>query len=264
MSRIIKQFKLEYLVTVIALLLAIYGAVSENPIYDRSAAFTSMDASIDNKLTGPASELFSKSSIKKIAVRKTMLTYYLDLNDVGDSKAMPVNNVKTTPPPDNAAKIPISATGAIRITNETGQTIAKVNGSSEIIISYYDSTYYLSVDGKLISTSATGFTAKAEENTAIILSSYTDLNWNKTVNLNQFRGAIDVKYSKKSKRLWAINELSVENYLKGVSEAKADAPSEHLKVMAIVERSYAWHHIKNGGKHKDEPFILKKQPRQQR
>ncbi len=96
MSRIIKQFKLEYLVTVIALLLAIYGAVSENPIYDRSAAFTSMDASIDNKLTGPASELFSKSSIKKIAVSKTMLTYYLDLNNVGDSKTMPVNNVKTT------------------------------------------------------------------------------------------------------------------------------------------------------------------------
>ena len=248
---------LENMVTMLALLLAIFSLVSENPIYNRSAAFTSKDLSIKNNISSSASELFSKSMIKNIAGSKTMLTYYLNSTSIGDNKTRPVNNINSTPPPNSAAKIPLSATGLFHIKNDIGETVAKVSELKTVEISYYDDTYYLLIDGKLISTSSDGFTADASDSAAIILPSFTDLNWNATVNLNQFRGTIDIKYSKKSKKLWAINELSLEDYLKGVSEAKADAPGEHLKVMAIVERSYAWHHIKNGGKHEGEPFILK-------
>ncbi len=257
MRSIKKRNIAEALVAMLALLLACLSLISENPIFNRSAAFTPIDFSINKNVTESASQLFSKGTIKKITESKTMLTYYLSAVSADDNIKLSVNNPPTTAPPNEAAKISVGATGPFQIKNETEETIAKVSGSNTVDISYYENTYFLLIDAKLISTSSDGFIVDAGSDNAIILPSYTDLNWNKTVNLNQFRGVIDIKYSKKSKKLWAVNELSLEDYLRGVSEAKADAPSEHLKVMAIVERSYAWHHIKNGGKHEGEPFILK-------
>ena len=97
----------------------------------------------------------------------------------------------------------------------------------------------------------------AAAGTALALPGYVDMNWNNTVNLNWFRGLIEIAYSNKSNRLWAINELYLEDYLRGIAEAKHDAPVEHLKVMSILARSYAVHHLANGGRHEGEPFHLK-------
>ncbi len=89
------------------------------------------------------------------------------------------------------------------------------------------------------------------------IDSYNDLNWNGTVNYNQFRGAIEVRYSPTSNALWAINELPLEDYLKGMAESSASSPLTHLETMAVVERSYGYYHISRGGKYPGEPFYLK-------
>lgn len=91
----------------------------------------------------------------------------------------------------------------------------------------------------------------------LIINSYYDPNWNGSANYNEFRGVIEVRYSGTSNALWVINELPLEDYLKGMAEALATSHPTHLRTMAIVERGYAYYHISRGGKHPGEPFHLK-------
>jgi len=79
---------------------------------------------------------------------------------------------------------------------------------------------------------------------------------------NRFRGEVQVRYSSRSRRLWAINQLRLEDYLKGMMEAgnNTDPYGDRLtyqKVMAIIARSYAGYYLKRGGRHQGEPFHLK-------
>jgi len=88
--------------------------------------------------------------------------------------------------------------------------------------------------------------------------SYQDRpKWNQRLNDNLFRGKLEIKYSSKSKRVWIINELPLEDYLKGVAEALNDDPIEYLKAFVVAARSYALFHINNGGKRPGEIFHLR-------
>lgn len=95
--------------------------------------------------------------------------------------------------------------------------------------------------------------------TIIEIASYEDRPaWRPTINYNKFRGAIEIKYSDVSKKLWAVNELPLEDYLRGVAEALNADPAEYQKAFSIIARSYALFHQQNGGKYgPSEVFYLK-------
>ncbi|TSC53702.1 MAG: N-acetylmuramoyl-L-alanine amidase domain-containing protein, partial [Parcubacteria group bacterium LiPW_39] len=82
--------------------------------------------------------------------------------------------------------------------------------------------------------------------------------WKPTLNYNQFRGAVEIIYSAKSQKVWAVNELNLEDYLRGVAEASQTDPAEYQKTMAAAARTYAYYYLLKGGKHgSDEVFHLK-------
>ena len=58
---------------------------------------------------------------------------------------------------------------------------------------------------------------------------------------NIFRGLLEFQIEGNS--LIAINELALEDYLKGVCEVSNDAPTEKQKAMAVIARSYAYHYL---------------------
>ena len=96
--------------------------------------------------------------------------------------------------------------------------------------------------------------------------SYSDEHnpgWDKNIddkfkgNDNRFRGDIEIRYSGKSNKLWVINELLLEDYVNGVSEASSGSPEEYLKAFSTIARTYAMYYIKKGGKHSGELFYLK-------
>jgi len=96
-------------------------------------------------------------------------------------------------------------------------------------------------------------------NTIFEILSYEDRpSWKPEANYNKFRGKIEIRYSQKSKKIWVINELGLEDYLFGLSESVQGDPAEFLKSMIVSSRSYSIFHIQNGGKYgKDELFHLK-------
>lgn len=73
----------------------------------------------------------------------------------------------------------------------------------------------------------------------------------------RLRGNLELKYSPKSKLVWLINELDLEDYLRGVAETEDSYPIESLKSLAVAARSYALFHLENKGKYPEEPFHLR-------
>lgn len=166
-----------------------------------------------------------------------------------------VNSSLPLPPP-NSPSIAVSAPSSLSVRSADGLNLSLA--PQELVRVYYaGGSYYLILAQQTKAITQQPLIFFNEGNQPIYLNDYTDLNWDKTVNLNAFSGRIEVVYSPTSKKLWAVNELPLETYLEGVTEADPDSPPEHLKTMAIVARSYAYYHVKNGGRHPGEPFHLK-------
>jgi len=81
--------------------------------------------------------------------------------------------------------------------------------------------------------------------------------WNAKINDNRFRESIEIKYSPESKKVWLVNELPLEDYLKGVAETLNKDSTEYLKAFIVAARSYALFHIQNNGKRPGEIFHLR-------
>ena len=144
--------------------------------------------------------------------------------DVGEPEFKPT---PTPPLPEGAPRMPVSASGPFAA--EVSEAGRKVFGANQTVaVGYSQGTYYLVQDGKTVATSGRPIKlVPAAEGSIISLPEFQDMNWNNTVNLNTFRGNIEIAYSGKSNRLWAVNEVTIEDYLRGIAEAAHDAPEEH-------------------------------------
>jgi peptidoglycan hydrolase-like amidase len=97
------------------------------------------------------------------------------------------------------------------------------------------------------------------DNVIMQVLSYNDVYKSGTVtyNDNQFRGVLEMRYSPVSKKLWVIEDVPLEGYLRGISEATTRTNAEYLKAFSVITRTYAMYYIEKGGKHAGEPFHLK-------
>ncbi len=72
-----------------------------------------------------------------------------------------------------------------------------------------------------------------------ITSWYRGPFWGQNVNDNEYRDKLDVYFNPNTNRLWLINELPMEKYLRGVAEVQDSSPFEFLKAQKIAARTYA-------------------------
>lgn len=63
---------------------------------------------------------------------------------------------------------------------------------------------------------------------------------------NRFRNVIEFRYTEPAKKVWLINELPLEFYIKGLGETSNLSPIEFQKVMATAARSYVLYHYLRG------------------
>jgi len=82
--------------------------------------------------------------------------------------------------------------------------------------------------------------------------------WNTTYNDNEFRGVLEV--DRYSDEMEVINELPVEDYLKGLGEISATDPYEKIKAIIVLARSYAYYYTKVGVKFPGAPYNLTDDP----
>lgn len=82
--------------------------------------------------------------------------------------------------------------------------------------------------------------------------------WNKDLNDNLFRGSLEIQ--KADGKLKVINELQVEDYLKGIAEVSNGDPIEKIKTIMILARSYARYYRDIGRKFPGKPYDLDDDP----
>ena len=139
---------------------------------------------------------------------------------------------------------------AVSVTADDAFTVKESNGSEKEYTAGAIAavTWSVSRDTKFIPKNA---------GTIFTIKSYELFNWNKTVNFNSFRGALELRYSPKSKKVWVVNELPLDDYIAGLGEALETDNSEYQKAFSVASRSYALFHLLRGGKYgSDEVFHL--------
>ncbi len=167
------------------------------------------------------------------------------------------NDVVTIDPKDmavvlssNASNTKITANGSYTVeyhyaSGEIYKTVQK-SGNEVTEVPFFDWDKYIRF-------------VPASDSVILQVLSYNDVYKSGTVtyNDNQFRGVLEMRYSPVSKKLWVIEDVPLEGYLRGISEATTRTNAEYLKAFSVITRTYAMYYIEKGGKHTGEPFYLK-------
>ncbi|MEK7122455.1 MAG: SpoIID/LytB domain-containing protein [Patescibacteria group bacterium] len=98
----------------------------------------------------------------------------------------------------------------------------------------------------------------ADQNTIFeALSFVNNPSWSTAINDNRFRGEMEVRYAPATGRLWVVNELLFEQYLKGIAETSNSSPYEYQKALMVAARTYAKSHIDRNSKHAADGFTVR-------
>lgn len=82
--------------------------------------------------------------------------------------------------------------------------------------------------------------------------------WGDKANNNEFRGVLEVLLY--NNELHVINELPLEDYLKGIAEESATAPQDKIKTIMVLARTYARFYMEVAEKFPGAPFNLNDDP----
>lgn len=78
--------------------------------------------------------------------------------------------------------------------------------------------------------------------------------WDPSLNFNQFRGSISVWTSVATHREWVIEELPLEDYMRGLAETSNGSHPDFQRALVTAARTYALFVLSIGGKHEKENF----------
>jgi len=153
----------------------------------------------------------------------------------------------TAPPSGPTATF--TGNGQYQIQTSTGSVLITKNAGEVTSVVYSGGTYYVSAPS--FSTSTTSFIKLVPVGSTILqVTSYHDIpSWNTSLDDNKFRGALEFRYSSYSSKVWVVNEVLMEDALKGMAETGSSAPYEHIKTMTVAGRSYYYWHYTHGGKY---------------
>lgn len=73
--------------------------------------------------------------------------------------------------------------------------------------------------------------------------------WSATAYVNQFRGVMELNYYQPNDNVWLIEELPLEQYLRGLGETSNDSNHEFQKALIVAARNYAYFVHSIGGKY---------------
>ncbi len=71
---------------------------------------------------------------------------------------------------------------------------------------------------------------------------------------NTFRNILELRYNSTYDRVWLINELPAEMYLRGLAETSNDSHAEFQKALITAARTYLYYHWQRATKHASEYY----------
>lgn len=151
----------------------------------------------------------------------------------------------------------ITANGSFEVYSGTN-LLATLNAGEIVSISKTGDNYnILANDMAFIKTEPVRFIPK---NSAILkLNNFEHLSsWNNDLNDNEYRGNLEV--IDVDGTLIVINELALEDYLRGLGEVPNSEAPEKIKAIMIAARSYAYYYMTLDEKFPGKPYNLEDDP----
>ena len=114
-------------------------------------------------------------------------------------------------------------------------------------LNYTNGKYYYA-DKNLSFSSPEPIKLKAIDNNSYfeIVNYIRTINWRSGVNYNKYRGNLEIKFSTNKKLPYAVNELPLDDYVKGIAETDNLSNVEYIKAVLVAARSYAYYAINHG------------------
>lgn len=153
--------------------------------------------------------------------------------------------------------IELTANGQFQIREGQSKKLATLGKDDTVQVSWSDGKYH--VRGSGVSFDTVNEIRIVPLNSAIVeIKSYKDLST--TIagkNYNRFRGVVEIRKCDGCGELWAINELRIEYYLRGLAETSGTGPEEYIKALGIAARTYAlYHKVVTGGRKPAQGFDI--------
>lgn len=168
---------------------------------------------------------------------------------------------------DSTSTQKITSDKAFNLYAASNMLVANIAAGTVVSVSYSkdDKQYTADINGQVYQTKDyLRFVSQSGNDGVFQLPDYRhNPNWNANLNDNKFRNVLEYRYTPKTDKIWWINELPVDSYLKGMAETSNASPVEFHKVMATAARTYVLYHYYRGvdfgltgasTKHADEFF----------
>jgi hypothetical protein len=144
--------------------------------------------------------------------------------------------------PSTPASANVSGNGPFTVGDASGRTIFSASAGQAVNVTWNGSSYDLKLGSQTANSSLPPrFTASG----GTILSVPDLPTYNR-----DYRGLIEAVYSTKSSKLWLVNELSLEDYVKGIGEEPEGLAPEAYKALAVAYRTYGLATLTN---HRNDP-----------
>lgn len=158
---------------------------------------------------------------------------------------------------DTRSAVTVVADGTYKLIEGGGHTtIRTLSGATTVNFDFTNRTYTVTSGSyRQVFDAHVHLRPDDPANTIFEISSYTNRpTWDTSVNFNKFRGDLSVHYSSATGKLWVIEELPMEDYLRGLAETSNGSPMEYQKALVTAARTFAVFVQSIGGKHKSEYF----------
>lgn len=178
---------------------------------------------------------------------------------------VPTTPTSSTPALASAIRIALAyhgnpvVTGDGAFTVEAGDSVlATLSAGQTAEFSYANGQYAAKVGEKILNSSSP-LRAVSSGNTILQIKNWDrKSSWNTSLTYNRFRGVLEARWY--NNELVTINELGLEDYLKGTGEIKDSEPYEKLKAIIVVSRTYAQFYMKQAQKFPGAPYHLTDDP----
>ncbi len=111
-------------------------------------------------------------------------------------------------------------------------------------LSFENGKHFLSVDGMVVAESPVYLRLVPVSPTDyFVLPANKRKISGRPFDFNAYRGVLEYRFSSMSSTTVVINELPLDWYVSGITEASNGAPYEYLKALLVAARSYAYFHL---------------------
>ncbi len=153
------------------------------------------------------------------------------------------------------APVVVSSTGTYQLVDGSNhQPIKRLSGVTSVTFDFSTLTYTVR-NGSYTYTSNYHIHLRPDDmrNNIFEITNYEKrAAWDYTVNFNKFRGDLAVHYMRATGNLWVLEELPLEDYLRGLAETSNGSHYEYQKALVTAARTYALYVLSIGGKHQSE------------